>query len=233
MCVIVRKPKGIEVAENVLRSCWQHNPNGAGFMYVENGKIVVVKGLMKLKYFLQVYQEHQPKDKEVVIHFRLATHGQINPEQTHPFIVANRLGMVHNGMIDFRDSDENCYTRVPYKVKKEEDESDTIQFCKRILDKLPGNFEDNEGIVDLLNQYLISENSTVLLLDKSGNILKLGYDGDAEELDGCWFSNTFWDKKYRSVEFKTNDGWTGYESEHFGEFDNYDRRERLEAHENS
>jgi len=87
MCVIVRKPKNVSVSIETLRNCWQSNKDGAGFMYAENGKLIFKKGLMTFKSFLTEYRACNPLGKEILIHFRFATHGAVANEQTHPFII--------------------------------------------------------------------------------------------------------------------------------------------------
>ena len=103
MCVIVRKPKGVEISNGTLRHCWQANKDGAGFMYAEDGKLVFKKGLMSFASFLREYQACNPKDKDMLIHFRYATHGAVANEQTHPFIIHGDIGVMHNGIITFEN----------------------------------------------------------------------------------------------------------------------------------
>lgn len=103
MCVIIRKPKNIEVSTDILKLCWNANKDGAGFMYSEDNKLVFKKGLMSFEDFLKEYDACNPIDKEVIIHFRFATHGAIANEQTHPFIIHGNVGVMHNGIINFED----------------------------------------------------------------------------------------------------------------------------------
>ena len=45
MCVICYKPKGIAFPEErILQNCFDNNPDGAGFMWPENGKVHIRKG---------------------------------------------------------------------------------------------------------------------------------------------------------------------------------------------
>ena len=142
MCVIVRKPKGIKVPVETLRQCWQSNKDGAGFMYAEDGKLVFCKGLMSFKSFLRAYQKIQPKNKEVLIHFRFATHGAVANAQTHPFIVQGNIGVMHNGIINFEDESVGY---VPPADEDEEDDIDGTPYqCKKCgtvqeIDTFPAN----------------------------------------------------------------------------------------------
>lgn len=98
MCIIAMKPEGIILSEGKLRHMWTNNPDGAGFMYAEDGKLHIVKGMMTFASFMSAYNEVGPKRK-MVLHFRIRTHGAIKPEMTHPFWINSELGMVHNGTI--------------------------------------------------------------------------------------------------------------------------------------
>lgn len=210
MCVIIHKPKGVSIPPETLRQCWRANPNGAGYMYFDNGELVVNKGFMRLKNFLSEYESINPEEKEVVIHFRLATHGEISPEQTHPFIVKGKYGVMHNGIIHFGKPDLNDWSDIEGETEddfwarhielarhmeiaaeKEETDSDTLKFCKEVLEELPDNFTKQTGIVSLLNMFLTDEQSVLVIMDNEGNVTKHGID-TGEEVDGCWFSNIIW-----------------------------------------
>jgi hypothetical protein len=47
MCIIVYKPKGIELPkEDILKNCFDNNADGAGYMYAHKGKVLIHKGFM-------------------------------------------------------------------------------------------------------------------------------------------------------------------------------------------
>jgi predicted glutamine amidotransferase len=161
---------------------------------------------MKFKAFVSEYESIKPEDKEIVIHFRFATHGEISPEQTHPFIVKNKYGVMHNGIIRFDQQEkydwsdireesleefEDNYIEV--EGEKEDTDSDTLRFCKEVLEELPDNFTKQAGIVTLLDLFLADQNSVLVIMDNEGNVTKHGCD-DGEEVDGCWYSNIHWQK---------------------------------------
>jgi len=99
MCIIAIKPEGISIPIERLKSCWDNNSDGAGFMYSENGKLNIVKGLMTFDSFIKSYNDISPLNKRIVIHFRYGTHGKICPDLTHPFIINKSLALVHNGIL--------------------------------------------------------------------------------------------------------------------------------------
>ena len=47
MCIIVNKPKGVEMPSmKVLERCFDYNSDGAGLMYALKGKVEIRKGFM-------------------------------------------------------------------------------------------------------------------------------------------------------------------------------------------
>lgn len=72
MCVILVKEKGIELpTKKVLKCCWERNPDGAGFMFNDYGKVIIMKGFMTFEEFylrLQTANEfYHLKEKGLVI----------------------------------------------------------------------------------------------------------------------------------------------------------------------
>jgi predicted glutamine amidotransferase len=99
MCIIALKPEKVQFSKSQLKVMWDNNPDGAGFMYAQDGKVHIVKGLMTLDALWDAIQQVGPLRK-LVIHFRIRTHGAVSKELTHPFwIREGELGMVHNGVI--------------------------------------------------------------------------------------------------------------------------------------
>ncbi len=49
MCIIAIQPIGVKIKESILKNCWHANKDGAGIMYVENGKIIVNKDVVTIK----------------------------------------------------------------------------------------------------------------------------------------------------------------------------------------
>ena len=117
MCIIVAKDKKTKLPkEEYLRNCFESNDDGAGFMYVDNGKVIIDKGYMKYDKFIKHYHElckkyNNFKNKALVMHFRIGTAGENSKANTHPYpitrhrkplhktFVKTDLGVVHNGII--------------------------------------------------------------------------------------------------------------------------------------
>lgn len=184
MCVIIHKPKNVDIAQEIFEKCWKSNPHGAGLMYVADGTLQIVKGMMTLNAFMDKYGELKCVEKEVVIHFRLASAGTIASNQTHPFwVFPDQLAVVHNGHIMGYDTGG---------LKQ----SDTMIFNQEILTKLPKDFLSNDAILELLDNYIAG--SVMVFMDKIGNIKMVGTTAGSIFLNGCWFSNDFWQEESSS-----------------------------------
>jgi predicted glutamine amidotransferase len=83
MCVIIVAQKRLPT-EDEIRRAWLRNDDGAGVAWVRRGKVVWVKGLMRLEDVLAIRDEVKTPS---VWHFRSATHGGVNRELTHPFLI--------------------------------------------------------------------------------------------------------------------------------------------------
>jgi predicted glutamine amidotransferase len=84
MCVIIIAQKRLPT-EAELRMAWQRNSDGVGVAWVEKGKVKWVKGLMRLEDVLKLLPKVRTPS---VWHFRSATHGGVNQELTHPFLIS-------------------------------------------------------------------------------------------------------------------------------------------------
>lgn len=116
MCIIIVKPAGEKLPdENILTQCFENNPDGAGYMYRDGGKVQIQKGFMSLRSLLESLEWMEEDigltQRDLVIHFRMATHGHIVPELTHPFPISKysddltslvyscNAAIAHNGIL--------------------------------------------------------------------------------------------------------------------------------------
>lgn len=190
MCIAIRRPKGKALPKRILLNCWENNPDGAGFMYAENGVLVVDKGFMKWKAFWKAIRPHLfTDDKELVVHFRIATSGKVDYENCHPHMIHDGLAYVHNGII--------------YDLNDDKDKCDTIRLAE-ILKALPEGFIQSEGIMSLITMAVGS--SKFVFMDNNGQVRIINEDLGIES-DDIWYSNVTF-RHSRSSSYKG-----GFESE--------------------
>lgn len=179
MCVILVKERGIELpTKDILESCWKRNPDGAGFMFNDCDKVVIMKGFMTFEEFylrLQTANEfYHLKEKGLVIHFRIATSGLKDKGNCHPYPISNdnldlrksfittELGIAHNGIIRSYNGKDKIL-------------NDTQLFIKNDLFEL--NSLDKKFYKNLIFQSMIErliDGSRLVFLNKKGEIIKLG-----------------------------------------------------------
>jgi len=83
MCVILVCPPGIRPDTKTLKACQKANPHGAGVGWRQRGRVHWMKNLGA-----EEVGELLPQlDGELVIHFRWASVGGVNPRLCHPFPV--------------------------------------------------------------------------------------------------------------------------------------------------
>ena len=113
MCVICHKAKGAKMPDiKTILDMWDDNPHGAGIMWRSRSKVKYVKGFMKQDKFLKFIKKNEKEleETEVAMHFRISTHGGVNPWNTHPFPMdpgtntksmsgTVRSCMMHNGVL--------------------------------------------------------------------------------------------------------------------------------------
>ena len=184
MCVAIYKPENVKLpALEVLKQCWDANPDGAGFALLTGGEkyaIEIHKGYMTWKSFITAYEKYLADfTGELLLHFRIATHGGISPGLTHPFSltkdvkllkhtnVLTNYALIHNGMLPI-ESQEG---------------SDTMEFCKRLApfyQNIPAAFNLIGGMAG---------NNKIAVMTRN----KVHLFGEWECIDGVYFSNLLWD----------------------------------------
>lgn len=178
MCVIAAKPKGIIITDEILRTCFESNSDGAGFVVKpKKGDLIVRKGFFNFAEFLDAYKPYEKM--AAVIHFRIRTHGQKDAAMCHPFEVTPDLWMAHNGIIDIDTTDD------PTK-------SDTWHFVDKVLKP---EVEASEGREHPLQRsafrYMLAStigHSKLAFLDATGRITIINKSLGQED-NGVWYSN--------------------------------------------
>jgi predicted glutamine amidotransferase len=192
MCVIIVKDKKDRLpSEGELKKCFEYNPDGAGFMYTDNGKVIIDKGYMTWKTFIKHYNKlvkkyDNFKDKCLVIHCRIGTGGGNNIHNTHGYPLTNSIeemqktyntcdvGLMHNGVISDYKPQEDYY-------------NDTQEFIKEFvynLQKFDKHFYKRAYFRDMIRD---NSHSKWAILDKDDNVYTCGV---FTVRNGLKFSNT-------------------------------------------
>ena len=191
MCIICVKNKGVKApTAEVIENMFYANPNGAGFAYVKNNRVIIHKGLMTIEAFNTALEKvykllgNQVQNTPFIYHFRITTSGGTKPQLTHPFPLTNKkskllklqqscdVAVAHNGIID---------------INIEKGLSDTATYIKNELapyKSLKSDFYKSEVIQDAIEHRI---DSKLAILSQDGSIITIG---NFTEEDGLLFSNT-------------------------------------------
>ena len=188
MCIAILNTKQTTLKKQLLKNCWENNGDGAGLLYINNdNKLEVFKEMKDFNRFYDKYIDVRTKygKRNIVLHFRISTHGKINETNCHPFLVNDNLGFVHNGMI--------------YDVPHSTDFSDTYMFNESILKSFKEGFEYNETILDMLDAF-IGNGSKLVFLNDNNHYFIVNEQAGHWNL-GCWFSNSSYKQVNDWVDF--------------------------------
>ena len=171
MCIIAIKPKNKKMFdENVIRTMFYNNPDGAGYMYYDYSQkcVVIKKGFMSVKALLASLNEKNLDNTNVVLHFRIGTSGKNNALNCHPYPIyqknalncATNIGMAHNGILS------------DYVPGKTSEINDTQVFIQKVLSNLKKGFQYDTDKLALINE-LIGTNK-LAFLDNKNKVTTIG-----------------------------------------------------------
>lgn len=237
MCIIIAKEKnGRLPKEEELKNSFEYNSDGAGFMYVDNGQVVIDKGYMTWNSFIGHYKKllkryNDFKNKSLVIHCRIGTSGKNTPGNTHPYPISDNakelrkktmkadIAMAHNGII------KNYGTPTGL--------NDTQEFIAKYLYPVHKNYKDfyenpyfMEGLEEITGSKLV-------FLTKED---KLYFVGEFVQDDALSFSNTSYkvslNYSYRYNSYYDNDWYYDeyYRNKYYSEQKDYHDKDYLEEY---
>lgn len=208
MCIIVAKDKRNRLPSiKELEYCFDYNHDGAGFMYTDNGKVILDKGYMTKEDFMARFKTlckkyNNFKDKCLVVHCRIGTAGSNSKQNTHPYALTKKInklhktytkasvGIAHNGIIsDYQPSgdkdinDTQNFIRT-YMVNKYKEDK---EFYKRQWERT--QIEDITG-------------SKFAILDKDDNLYLIGLFMKEDNLS---FSNSHYKPYTYTYDKSTSD----------------------------
>lgn len=208
MCIIVAKNRKSKLpTKQTLENCFNNNSDGAGFMYVnENRQVVIDKGYMTFNEFYSHYKKLKKKynnfkNKALVMHFRIGTSGSNTPENTHPYPITTNLshlkktyfttnlGVVHNGIISH------------YTPHDKKDYNDTQNFIMKYLSKLYSHYPTFYKDKDIMYGVEQVCESKLCFLNTND---ELYYVGDFIEDKGIMYSNSTYTTSYYYSKYYPN-----------------------------
>lgn len=180
MCLIIHKPRHVEVPIDLLKSAAEHNPDGFGLMFFGGSSWVNVKRRRTTCFNALRRAYRSVGDQECVIHLRLRTRGDITAANTHPFRVAPDVYMAHNGTLDI-----DC--RVEGRSDSWHAAND---YLRPILRHNPDLLHSHD-FQTLLKTWIGPDNRLVFMDARRRKTVIVNREHGAE-FQGLWLSNTRW-----------------------------------------
>ena len=196
MCIIVVQPEKKKLSRKIIETCFANNPDGAGYMFVRNNRLVVDKGFFTLDSFYQAYKLDNlvyGETSPFILHFRIATHGTRTVDNCHPHRLSNTLAFAHNGIF-------TCVNGIRAKKSK----SDTVR-AGIIFKQLPSDWFYKKGLRVLVEEFFMQSSSYGAFLDNKGAIWMTSKN-DWNKNKGIYYSNNtysdnlYWPTRYDRVE---------------------------------
>ena len=221
MCIIIVANKNKKIPNEHIKLASELNCDGFGISASVNNRLFVYKSIsMNSDDIIKLYNSiRQVATGDIVLHFRLATHGNISDKLCHPFYVNKDLVMFHNGVI--RDS-------VSGYNEHNKNESDTKAFVNNVLKNFKKGFQNNKTIMNMISTS-VGEYNKLCFLDNTGKTTYTSSDKWVEH-NGILYSNpdVFYEgEDYRyinpaTMEYITEDYYDKYyDSEYHNEYMEY------------
>lgn len=176
MCIAIMKPKDKTISKDRLKTCCDNNKDGMGFAYVDRDRIIIKK-FMNFDDFYKAYSEVQNKSN-MLIHFRIATHGKVEVNNCHPFKLNDHMALIHNGIISGYGDKEKI--------------TDTQDFINKVIGKISYKMWKNPSYRELVGDAI--GYSKFVVLDTNDNVYIINEDKGVWD-DGIWYSNSSYKPK--------------------------------------
>ena len=188
MCLIAISKNGRGIDKESLETAFVGNSHGAGFAYVDDGRVVIKKGFFTFDAFYEEYQKII--GKPCLIHFRWKTSGEKDEANCHPFEVNENVCFAHNGVI-------SGFNRVATM-------SDTANFNEDIIKPLTKDSGEkewwkNDGFKWFIEAAIGTNNKLVFFSKDETFVIFNEALGEWNAEKDMWFSNdSYRVKKHRN-----------------------------------
>lgn len=192
MCLIFSSNKGNLPDKEQLRIAHENNPDGVGFMWLDDKTVRAVKGLYNFTDLWNMLS--LMKGRPYACHLRYRTRGKISPSTCHPFRIRTSRGsayVMHNGTIFGIKTFKNGM-------------SDTQIFAMQLEDTLEeiGNGYQtlhSRDFLDTVGASISEINKLVFMTPRGLTYINKKASGTFNK-NGIWYSNSYsFIKGYRDI----------------------------------
>jgi predicted glutamine amidotransferase len=201
MCIIFYNENGVKYNEGELRAAWNTNSDGVGVMWLDEGKVNVLHGMLSVDETVELMELFDGVPH--ALHLRFATHGPKVEGLCHPFLASppefdEEVWLMHNGVISGLN--------VPFSKSDTQVFAEQLQEMCRVAGTTDILFVDET--IEMLERQIGTYNK-VVLLRSDGEVAILNPDAFyVDKETGMWYSNRY---SVRSYTYST--GWGGSNSD--------------------
>lgn len=200
MCLLIYAKDASLVPDKHIISAYNTNSDGFGIWFVDDGKLQVVKNVYNHPHdALDLWRSRDGRGP-VSCHFRMATHGTMNQDNAHPYVITRKeecgrdIVMGHNGVISqvgamstrsngSHPSDSNIFA---------------TQYLRPILLKNPKKIDDIE-FRKLIGDAISSYNKLIITTSGFDEDGELGTTHIINERSGSWTGENAWYSNQYSI----------------------------------
>lgn len=188
MCLALYKPAKAKLNQDEMRTAFAANPDGAGFAYYDPSlrRVIIQRGYFTFDTLWTDLQPIMEDNCPLILHFRWATHGEVNVENCHPFQLSDGA-LIHNGIITGMGTSYSKYYTPPKgdcDTACSDDRSDTREFVEDYLADM--------GVLELIAAKKLIEHtigySKLVTIHNDGSVLIFN-EQMGHWRNGVWYSN--------------------------------------------
>lgn len=201
MCLLVtQKSTSPALSDEWLKDFYSYNSDGVGVMYAESDTLVIEKILPKNeKAFIKFYRKHI-QGRDCAFHLRMRTHGNIDLENCHPYMVLNMqdhgmdLWLMHNGILTTGNSSDTSKSDTWHYIN---------DYLRPMLIDNP-EFAFHPSFAEIVGKHIGTSNKFVLM-DNQGRQVVIN-ESAGVYWGGLWLSNEYaWSATYNSSDKPIHD----------------------------
>jgi len=183
--------------KSVLEESAKNNPDGGGIMYADKGQIHVYKCMSKKSVIKRYYAIRKTFTGVICLHFRIATDGEVNVANCHPYKVNDSTYLMHNGIL-------SEYSGLMT------DKADTQLFIEDILKGFTVKELFSDNVLKLIAK-TIGTGNKFAIMEAGGKCTIVNSKMGHYDEQGNWYSNTSYKPyvpiKYPPMSYYKNAGY--------------------------
>lgn len=189
MCIILTCERGVRPSSDLVGTCFWNNPDGAGIMWCEGGRVQTSKGFMS-EGALERAIAAVPEDSPLVVHMRIATSGGVSAGTCHPFPVSGSLDVLHAANVECDAAIAHNGVIRGMRTNDMLGVSDTVSF---VMDFVSGMWRRDNKVTRAMRRRIADEapGNRFAIMTKDGRVTRIG-EGWESVSPGIEASNSSW-----------------------------------------